>query len=149
MQNSSSIVFSCIYEQKHYLEYTRNSVNNISRQEWLGVISGLCGGCSQLGDWACMVFAFHDPAVCSGPSLFFPSLPSFLPSFLPPSLPPSLTPSLPPSHSFLPSLSPSLLLMPSLYLESVVDVTGVISAAPEKITGCSQQDVEIQVTKVG
>lgn len=36
----------------------------------------------------------------------------------------------------------------SLYLESIVDVEGVISAAPEKITGCTQQDVEIQVTKV-
>ena len=36
----------------------------------------------------------------------------------------------------------------SLYLESIVDVEGVVSAAPEKITGCSQQDVELQVTKV-
>ena len=36
----------------------------------------------------------------------------------------------------------------SLYLESVVDVEGVITAAPEKITGCSQQDVELHVTKV-
>lgn len=35
-----------------------------------------------------------------------------------------------------------------LHLESVVDVTGVISAAPEKITGCTQQDIEIQVTKI-
>ncbi len=36
----------------------------------------------------------------------------------------------------------------SLYLESIVDVEGVVSAAPEKITGCTQQDVELQVTKV-
>ncbi len=36
----------------------------------------------------------------------------------------------------------------SLYLESIVDVEGVISDAPEKITGCTQQDVEIQVSKV-
>ena len=36
----------------------------------------------------------------------------------------------------------------SLYLESIVDVEGVVSAAPEKITGCTQQDVEIQVSKV-
>lgn len=36
----------------------------------------------------------------------------------------------------------------SLYLESVVDVVGVVTRAPEKITGCSQQDVELHVTKV-
>lgn len=36
----------------------------------------------------------------------------------------------------------------SLYLESIVDIEGVVSTAPEKITGCTQQDVEIQVTKV-
>ena len=35
-----------------------------------------------------------------------------------------------------------------MYLESVVDVEGCVSAAPEKITGCSQQDVELKVTKV-
>lgn len=35
-----------------------------------------------------------------------------------------------------------------LYLESVVDVEGVVTAAPEKITGCSQQDVELHVTKI-
>lgn len=29
-----------------------------------------------------------------------------------------------------------------------MDVEGVVSAAPEKITGCTQQEVEIQVTKV-
>ena len=29
-----------------------------------------------------------------------------------------------------------------------MDVEGVVTAAPEKITGCTQQDVEIQVTKV-
>lgn len=38
--------------------------------------------------------------------------------------------------------------MYSLYLESVVDVEGVVTAAPEKIKGCSQQDVELHVTKV-
>ena len=36
----------------------------------------------------------------------------------------------------------------SLYLESVVDVEGTITAAPEKIKACSQQDVELHVTKV-
>ena len=36
----------------------------------------------------------------------------------------------------------------SLYLESMVDVEGIVSAAPEKIKGCTQQDVEIQVSKV-
>jgi len=40
------------------------------------------------------------------------------------------------------------LLCSSLYLESMVDIEGVVSVAPEKITGCSQQDVEIQVSKV-
>ena len=29
-----------------------------------------------------------------------------------------------------------------------MDVEGCVSAAPEKITGCSQQDVELKVTKV-
>ena len=41
-----------------------------------------------------------------------------------------------------------LSLLCSLYLESMVDVEGVVSAAPEKITGCTQQDVEVKVTKV-
>lgn len=41
-----------------------------------------------------------------------------------------------------------IILLYSLYLESIVDVVGVVSAAPEKITGCTQQDVEVQVTKV-
>ena len=49
---------------------------------------------------------------------------------------------------FYPPLLPTPSPHPSLHLESVVDVTGVISAAPEKITGCTQQDIEIQVTKV-
>jgi aspartyl-tRNA synthetase len=35
-----------------------------------------------------------------------------------------------------------------IYKESIVDVEGVISAAPERITGCSQQDVELAVTKI-
>ena len=39
-------------------------------------------------------------------------------------------------------------LFPSLYLESVVDVEAVVAVSPEKITGCSQQDVELKVTKV-
>ena len=29
-----------------------------------------------------------------------------------------------------------------------MDVEGCVSAAPEQITGCSQQDVELKVTKV-
>ena len=36
----------------------------------------------------------------------------------------------------------------SLHLESVVDVEGKVTAAPEKITGCTQQEVELQVAKV-
>lgn len=32
--------------------------------------------------------------------------------------------------------------------ESIIDVEGTVSAAPDKITGCSQQDVEIAVTKL-
>lgn len=36
----------------------------------------------------------------------------------------------------------------SLYLESIVDVEGKLTAAPEKITGCTQQDVELQLCKV-
>ena len=36
----------------------------------------------------------------------------------------------------------------SIYKESIVDVEGLVSAAPETITGCSQQDVELAVTKV-
>ncbi|CAI7999537.1 Aspartate--tRNA ligase, cytoplasmic [Geodia barretti] len=35
-----------------------------------------------------------------------------------------------------------------LHLESVVDVEGKVTAAPEKITGCTQQEVELQVAKV-
>ncbi len=29
-----------------------------------------------------------------------------------------------------------------------MDMEGVVSDAPEKITGCTQQEVEVQVTKV-
>ena len=36
----------------------------------------------------------------------------------------------------------------SLYKESIVDVEGTVSAAPEKITSCSQEDVEIAISKV-
>ncbi len=36
----------------------------------------------------------------------------------------------------------------SLNLESVLDLEGELTAAPEPITGCSQQDVELKVTKV-
>lgn len=36
----------------------------------------------------------------------------------------------------------------SIYKESIVDLEGIVSAAPEKITGCSQQDVELVVNKV-
>ena len=36
----------------------------------------------------------------------------------------------------------------SIYKESIVDLEGTVSAAPEKITGCSQQDVELVVNKV-
>ena len=36
----------------------------------------------------------------------------------------------------------------SLSKESIVDVEGMLSAAPEKVVSCSQQDVEIVVTKV-
>ena len=36
----------------------------------------------------------------------------------------------------------------SLSKESIIDVEGMLSTAPEKIVGCSQQDVEIIVTKV-
>ena len=36
----------------------------------------------------------------------------------------------------------------SLHLESIVDLEGKVTAAPEKITGCTQQDVEIQLCQV-
>ena len=36
----------------------------------------------------------------------------------------------------------------SLHLESIVDVQGVVTASPEAITSCSQQDVELKVTTV-
>jgi len=36
----------------------------------------------------------------------------------------------------------------SLSRESIVDVEGTLSAAPEKVIKCSQQEVEIIVTKV-
>ena len=36
----------------------------------------------------------------------------------------------------------------SLYKESIVDVEGTVAAAPEKITSCSQEDVEIVISKV-
>ena len=36
----------------------------------------------------------------------------------------------------------------SIHKESIVDIEGLVSAAPEKITGCTQQDVEISLTKV-
>ena len=36
----------------------------------------------------------------------------------------------------------------SLYLESIVDLEGKVTVAPEKITGYTQQDVEVQVCKV-
>ena len=42
----------------------------------------------------------------------------------------------------------SLFIHCSVYKESIVDVEGLVSAAPEKITSCSQQDVEIVITKV-
>ena len=29
-----------------------------------------------------------------------------------------------------------------------MDVEGTVTAAPEKITGCTQQDVEVQLSKV-
>ena len=40
------------------------------------------------------------------------------------------------------------MLICSLHLESIVDLEGKVTAAPEKITGCTQQDVELQVCKV-
>ncbi|XP_003384922.2 PREDICTED: aspartate--tRNA ligase, cytoplasmic-like [Amphimedon queenslandica] len=36
----------------------------------------------------------------------------------------------------------------NVYKESIVDLEGTVSAAPEKITGCSQQDVELVVNKL-
>ena len=36
----------------------------------------------------------------------------------------------------------------SLYKESIVDVEGTVAAAPEKIASCSQEDVEIVISKV-
>ena len=47
----------------------------------------------------------------------------------------------------------ALLLLVNCYLyslskESIIDVEGMLSTAPEKVLGCSQQDVEIIVTKV-
>lgn len=35
-----------------------------------------------------------------------------------------------------------------LHLESIVDLEGVLTSAPEPITGCSQQDVEVKATKL-
>ncbi len=49
--------------------------------------------------------------------------------------------------TFFDSTYPPSFLSCSLYLESIVDVEGIVSAAPEKIKGCTQQDVEIQVKK--
>ncbi len=36
----------------------------------------------------------------------------------------------------------------SINKESIIDIEGVVSASPEDIKSCSQQDVEITITKV-
>ncbi|KAI6645871.1 Aspartate--tRNA ligase, cytoplasmic-like [Oopsacas minuta] len=36
----------------------------------------------------------------------------------------------------------------NLNRESLLDVTGIVMAAPQKITGCTQEDVELSVTKI-
>ena len=40
------------------------------------------------------------------------------------------------------------LVLNSIHLESIVDVEGTISCTTERIQGCSQQNVELRVTKV-
>ena len=42
----------------------------------------------------------------------------------------------------------NILCVYSLSRESIVDVEGTLSATPEKVIRCSQQEVEIIVTKV-
>ena len=37
----------------------------------------------------------------------------------------------------------------SIPKESIVDVEGNVSAVPQKIESCTQQDVEVQIEKVG
>ena len=36
----------------------------------------------------------------------------------------------------------------SLNKESLLDITGIVTAAPQKVTGCTQEDVELSVLKV-